>query len=127
MTFRHLAAAAVTAAALAVSAPARAQDPSCRDPKSQMEMNHCAHRAYRAADVQLNTVYRAVRARLGPQRRELLRLSQTAWIAFRDRECRFQAAEAEGGSMAPMLLAGCKETLTKERIRHLRGEGQRSG
>ena len=50
-----------------------------------------------------------------------LREAQRAWVAFRDANCRLESFEARGGSMQPMLDAGCRATLTRARTAELRG------
>ncbi|MEM1426849.1 MAG: lysozyme inhibitor LprI family protein, partial [Cyanobacteria bacterium P01_H01_bin.130] len=63
---------------------------------------------------------------LSPTRQQLLRRSQIAWIAYRDRECRFYDSSAEGGSLQPLLSSGCKTRLTRDRTalltRYLNGQ-----
>lgn len=120
-----------------------AQDPpwNCENPQAQQEMNYCAAEDFRRADAELNTVYRTVleQARVadreyagvadgaggptdgGPGEEATLREAQRSWVAFRDAQCRLESFEARGGSMQPMLDAGCKATLTRARTAELRG------
>lgn len=120
-----------------------AQDPqwNCENPQAQQEMNYCAAEDFRRADAELNTVYRTAieRAREadreyagvadgaggptdgGPGEEATLREAQRAWVGFRDAQCRLESFEARGGSMQPMLDAGCKATLTRARTAELRG------
>jgi uncharacterized protein YecT (DUF1311 family) len=57
----------------------------------------------------------------GPGEEASLREAQRAWVAFRDAHCRLESYEARGGSMQPMLDAGCRATLTRARTAELRG------
>src|SRR5436190_24367526 len=120
-----------------------AQDPqwNCANPQAQQEMNYCAGEDYRRADAELNTVYRTAIASAQAADREYdrieastggtrsnepgeeasLREAQRAWVAFRDANCRLESFEARGGSMQPMLDAGCRATLTRARTAELRG------
>ena len=95
----------------------------CTRLSTQLEMNFCAGRNREAADAALNEAYRRIVARLGTDTATLgqLREAQRAWIAFRDAECTFAASGVEGGSIYPMILLGCRETMTRERISALRG------
>jgi uncharacterized protein YecT (DUF1311 family) len=119
-----------------------AQDPqwNCANPQAQQEMNYCAGQDAERADAELNTVYRTAIASAqeadreyaritqgnemrdsGPGEEASLREAQRAWVAFRDAHCRLESFEARGGSMQPMLDAGCRATLTRARTAELRG------
>ena len=120
-----------------------AQDPAwnCENPQAQQEMNYCAGQDFERADAELNTVYRGAierareadreyaridpggaNARSGePGEEASLREAQRAWVTFRDAHCRLQSFEARGGSMQPMLDAGCRATITRARTAELRG------
>ena len=120
-----------------------AQDPqwNCANPQAQQEMNFCAAEDFRRADAELNTAYRAAIAEAQQADREYrvlddeaggrptgepgweasLREAQRAWVKFRDAHCRLESFEARGGSMQPMLDAGCRATLTRARTAELRG------
>lgn len=107
-------------AAMALAAPALAQDIDCRNPMAQNTMNICADRDFQRADRMLNGVYANLLSVLGDRDfRDKLRAAQRNWLSYRDNECRFETAENEGGSIHPMVYAGCLTRLTKERIRAL--------
>lgn len=109
-------AAAVLSAMLA--APAAGKD-LCADPQTQTDMNQCALQEAQRADGRLNAAYKALIAQLDPLRTAKLKMAQRAWIDYRDSECAFQASEAEGGTMAPMLMSGCLATLSDQRTKQL--------
>jgi uncharacterized protein YecT (DUF1311 family) len=94
----------------------------CAD-QSQQGLNQCAEAAYEAADKALNAAYRKVAERLNddPPTMKLLVAAQKAWIAFRDAECTFANASNVGGSIYPMVRAGCMERITKIRTKELDG------
>ena len=120
-----------------------AQDPqwNCANPQAQQEMNYCAGQDFERADAELNTAYRAAIAEAQQADREYrlldaeaggrptnepgwevsLREAERAWVSFRDAHCRLESYEARGGSMQPMLEAGCRATLTRARTAELRG------
>lgn len=108
---------------LAVWAGAAAAAEDCTALATQGEMNGCAGRNFAAADADLNTLYRQVTERLAGDAEGLgkLKAAERAWVAFRDAECAFAAMSVEGGSIYPMILLGCRETMTRERISALRG------
>lgn len=125
--FFRLAAAALTgslAAALCGGAAAElgvrlAQQPNCKNPQNQAEMNACAGLSYQNADKKLNQVYQQVRSKLQGANREKLTEAQLAWIKFRDGNCAFARTEVEGGSMEPMIFSGCLADITKKRTASL--------
>jgi uncharacterized protein YecT (DUF1311 family) len=93
----------------------------CRDPMNQSTMNMCAQRDFEAADGELNKVYGELMKALDYESyKTKLKLAQRAWIQFRDTECTFETAENEGGSIHPMVYAGCETLLTKARTKQLR-------
>ena len=120
--------------ALAVQgAPAQAEEPDCRDPQAQIEMNICARIDFEHADAELNRVYREAIAGARQSDREIdrstdrlptfeqvLREAQRAWVTFRDAQCTDEGfGEARGGSMEPMVEWACRARLTRERIAQL--------
>lgn len=95
--------------------------PDCKNPMTQLDMTMCAGRAAEASDRKLNQVYRQVRANYkGTSQDDRLVTAQLAWIKFRDAECTVAAGRFEGGSMAPMVYAGCVDRLTQQRIQDLK-------
>lgn len=111
---------------------------------STFDINNCQAASYRAADALLNQTYKAVVAKLKAQfpadkkaglsasqssQEVLKRLisSEVAWIKFRDTQCSFEGVQMLGGSGEGMIVGGCFNTMTKERIvtiDRLAGEGQ---
>ena len=92
-----------------------AQQPNCKDPQTQFEINACAGIEYRNADKKLNQVYQQLMPKLSTTRKQKLILAQRAWISFRDANCEFERSQFEGGTMASGTQAGCLAQLTKTR------------
>ena len=123
------------ALALQSSAAPQADEPDCRDPQAQIELNLCARMDFERADAELNRVYRDSIAGERQADRELdpsydqrpsnesiLREAQRAWVAFRDAQCTYESnGEARGGSMEPMVHSQCLARMTRERIAQLTG------
>ena len=103
------------AAAVLLAPAAAARADECDHATTQNELNTCAEDNWHAADKDLNDAWVALaedlRAKLRPEQRD--------WIAARDRKCKATAAEAEGGSMYPLLYFGCMTEETKTRTRWL--------
>lgn len=104
--------------------------PNCEDPQTQTEMTICAGMDYKAADAELNRIYRSVishmkgiDADLPPELKgaeKALRAAQRAWIPYRDNACESYGFLARGGSMESMLVGNCLTEVTRNRIKELR-------
>jgi uncharacterized protein YecT (DUF1311 family) len=46
--------------------------------------------------------------------------AQRAWIDYRDAECDAFGFQARGGTMEPMLVAGCLANITDKRTKELK-------
>ena len=53
-------------------------------------------------------------------RLDKLRAAERAWVDYRNAQCTFEGASAEGGSMQPMVIAGCAKALTLRRTAELK-------
>jgi uncharacterized protein YecT (DUF1311 family) len=89
----------------------------CKDAMSTRDMEDCASSEYKRADTELNRVYQETLKKLQPQ---LLREAQRAWLAYRDAHCDAQYRLYTGGSIAPVILAQCRATLTAQRAKEIR-------
>jgi uncharacterized protein YecT (DUF1311 family) len=96
-----------------------AQQPNCRNPQTQTEINICAGIEYQNADKKLNQVYQQLIPKLSASRRQKLILAQRAWITFRDANCEFERSQLEGGTIASAIQAACMAELTKTRTAQL--------
>ena len=96
-------------------------NPNCQSPETQTDMNICAGLDAEKAAQQLNQVYKQLKARItDPQSVKELINAETAWIKFRDNDCKFAAGIYRGGSIAPMMYSLCVENLTKQRTEQLK-------
>jgi uncharacterized protein YecT (DUF1311 family) len=104
---------------------AMAAHADCANAATQVEMNTCAGQAYKAADAALNKGYAAAMTRMKAIDADLpkaeqgaeanLRKAQRAWVGYRDAACAAEGFKAHGGSIEPMVVAGCLARLTTER------------
>jgi uncharacterized protein YecT (DUF1311 family) len=99
--------------------PAAEADP-CANARTQLEMNECAIKEYKAADAELNRVYKEVIAALRPEMQEKLRAAQRAWITYRDANCDCAAFEYTGGSIYPLMYYSCLRDMTITRTQKIR-------
>ena len=105
---------------ISVSAQKQKKPDPCANPQTQTEMTQCAADAYKAADAVLNQVYRQLVAKLDDDEKAQLKEAQTAWLKYRDTNCDFVADQYKGGTMRPMIYAGCLADVTKNRTSELR-------
>lgn len=100
-------------------AAAQEDDEFCPEGRTQFEMNACAAEELNAADSVLNAAYQELIREIEPERVELLRAAQRAWIRFRDAECELEASEVGPGSLGPMVHALCLAHLSRRRAAEL--------
>ncbi len=102
------------------------------DQLPQQGMNFCAAEDFRAADQELNAVYKRVRAYMKQTDKDVaewnedlvgaekaLLKAQRAWIDYRDGQCEDEGFKARGGSLEPLLVATCMADLTRRRTKEL--------
>jgi uncharacterized protein YecT (DUF1311 family) len=116
---------------LCAASPALADPPiDCADPRTTVETNFCAEKAFKAADDALNAVYQKVLAWIAESDLETpydpasweaaLRASQRAWVAFRDADCNdLMPMEWSGGTGTTSAVLGCMIEKTKARSKEL--------
>ena len=112
-----------------LACPAAAQEVNCANAQAQVEMTYCAEQDWKAADVDLNTAYKAAMAVMQQIDSDLdakdrgavdnLRAAQRAWITFRDAACAAEGYPMHGGTAAPMVIYTCRARLTEERTTDL--------
>jgi uncharacterized protein YecT (DUF1311 family) len=85
----------------------------------QVAMNLCAQDHAQAAASEFQGASDRVRATLDPQTRPAFDGAQTAYLAFVEASCNFDAARFEGGSAAMWLHESCMARRLATRIRSL--------
>jgi len=108
---------------------AYAEDVDCKNPVTQMDMTSCEQARQDTADKALNAQYKKTRAALAAVDKDssedmrgaekALVKAQRAWIDYRDGECEAYGFQARGGTMEPMLVAGCIANMTDARTKEL--------
>lgn len=96
-----------------------AQRPNCNNPQTTLEMRMCANESYGKADDKLNQVYQQLKPKLPASHQKKLVAAQLAWIQFRDKNCAFEGAFAEGGTLQPVLELNCLADVTEQRVKDL--------
>ena len=98
---------------------------------AQIEMNACAELGWKDADQVLNALWPQVRRKaqdldggLPKGQRGIWQAmldGQRAWLTYRDKHCEAEGGPWRGGSAEPLLIYGCMQRLTEDRVRVLRG------
>ncbi|MER9618033.1 lysozyme inhibitor LprI family protein [Mesorhizobium sp. M0207] len=104
---------------LAMPAFVFAQDKCYDAAKDQAAANECADAASKKSDNKLNELYKQIETRVKDDvdTKTLFVQAQRDWVKFRDAECSFQTVGAAGGSVMPMLVAQCMDSLTQSRVK----------
>lgn len=105
-----------------LSGQGRKRSDPCSKAETQAELNICAGKEYKAADVSLNQVYRQLVALLDDQEKTQLKEAQTAWLKYRDTNCEFVADQYKGGTIRPMILGYCLAEVTRNRTTELKNQ-----
>lgn len=83
--------------------------------QNQMQGNECAIERADAADKELNRLYKEILSRQDDEQKKQLLEAQRAWVAYKEKECKWEADQYKGGSISPMMYSACLERLTNER------------
>lgn len=109
-----------------VAGPVSAQSESvraCLNRLSNAEQKECTEAVFRAASVELESLYRRTVEDALKQdvtgRAAAIAASQTAWEAYRNAECQ-GVVGLGGGSGRPVWVYGCLADKTFERMRELK-------
>ncbi len=93
---------------------------SCDDAATTVAMLECLKQRHETADRELNQVYGQLRLKLSKSRQAKLKKAQRAWITFRDTTAEFEASEAAGGSLYPVVYRLTQAEMTENRVGELR-------
>jgi uncharacterized protein YecT (DUF1311 family) len=80
----------------------------------------CTNRSYEAADKELNAVYQKLAEKLDAQAKDLLKLSERAWLAFRDANGALRSGAWNGGFAANPVLFAALGGMTRDRVKLLK-------
>ena len=103
----------------------------CAAAVTTVDLNSCAEQRLDVADTALNETYQKILANLAlPDNEnaagnlkwaEALKVSQRAWVAFRDADCdRLMVHEAGGGTATTGAILGCMTEMTEARTKSLK-------
>ncbi|RKZ84372.1 MAG: hypothetical protein DRR19_17845 [Candidatus Parabeggiatoa sp. nov. 1] len=105
---------------LSVAQEEQSSKAPCDKYETTADMRNCLEQRYEAADKALNEVYKQLRSKLSKKCQTQLKETQLWWIKFRDLSAAFEASEAEGGSMYPLVYNSVLRTITEKRVEELK-------
>ena len=83
-------------------------------------LDNCFARKYRAADDQLNQLYKQIRQVLTPDEQQQLLAAQRLWLQLRDATCRAESDLYKGGDAESPAYSACLEEETRLRTTDLK-------
>lgn len=86
---------------------------------STQQMAACTAKAYKYADQELNSLYKAALDTMTPTQKKAMTQAQQAWIKFRDSYCKGFLAAPLKGHEHQYVLQRCMTELSLERSGHL--------
>ena len=89
------------------------------DELTQSQLNQAALQNYKSSDFMLNKAYTQLMEVLDKERQEKLKISQKAWIKFRDLDAGFISSKYTGGSIEPLVYSQALINLTEQRTAEL--------
>lgn len=81
--------------------------------QTQADLNQTAAEQLAMAEKKLAATYADLVAKISPTGKASLDAAQTAWTAYRDKECAFETLGTATGSIHPMVEAECRTRLTR--------------
>lgn len=99
-----------------LTSPVIAQSSDCDNAVDQNALNRCADQELKEADARLNAAYQALSQQLDTASLERLKLTQQAWVSYRDALCAFESEPSRDGSVYPLVLSNCLEEATNAQI-----------
>jgi uncharacterized protein YecT (DUF1311 family) len=91
----------------------------CENSVTTAAMRACEDSRYTMAQRELDTAYRSLLERLDGGQKQKLRLTQRAWLRFRDSNADFQASLVQGGTLAPLVRITVLTDMTTARTQEL--------
>ncbi len=83
---------------------------------TQARLNRCSAEDARRSGREVVNAYLAYRATLAGGRRRALDTTQKAWAEYRDAYCGERGAAVSGGSIQPLVVNECTDTLNRRRV-----------
>lgn len=109
------------------AAPAREQteeDPCAPEAQRSSQLMACAEREFKQASAELTRARAGLYADLEPPSRVKMRVTERAWLKYRQANCDAEASIYEGGTIQPLIRLRCMVRVTRERTAELKGQSR---
>ena len=83
-------------------------------------LDNCFARTYKAADDQLNQLYKQIRQVLKPDQQQQPLAAQRLWLQLRDATCKAESDLYKGGDAESPAYSACLEEETRQRTADLK-------
>ena len=93
--------------------------------QSIAELKAQAYARYEKADKAMNAAYKKLIASLNEEGQERLKISQRAWVAYRNAQANFDCHHFDGGSFEGLEQIGSMDQLTQARTKRLLSDYKR--
>ncbi|MEJ6570460.1 MAG: DUF1311 domain-containing protein [Akkermansiaceae bacterium] len=93
--------------------------------QTNSELKAQAYARHEKADKAMNTAYKALLSSLNEVGQKRLKISQRAWITFRDAQADFDCHHFDGGSFEGLERIGSLDQLTQARTKRLLADYKR--
>lgn len=103
----------------ALPAPATAAGINCERTINPTEILACAQKDLTANQKKLDALMKRGEKQIPASALPLFQAAQTAWIAYRDAECAWNALDLDNGSTIELTRITCQSDLTASRIDEL--------
>jgi uncharacterized protein YecT (DUF1311 family) len=97
------------------SSPGSTQRSQCENAQTTAAMRRCENIRYQKADDGMKIAYQDLLKKLTGTQKLKLQRAQIAWFKYRDAEADFEAEEANGGTLAPLIRTSVMADLTEAR------------
>jgi uncharacterized protein YecT (DUF1311 family) len=96
---------------------------NCEAASKRIELELCAVARFRAADAELNRIFRAITsdANRDEGNKTLLQDAERLWLRYRDATCDWQSDNVRGGTAATLYAIACLADVTEEHAKYLKG------
>jgi uncharacterized protein YecT (DUF1311 family) len=102
--------------------PSRQGAAECADAVTTAAMRNREESRYATEQQELDSAYQYLMKHLDGGQKQKLRITQRAWLHFRDANADFQASLVQGGTLAPLVRIGSLMEMTRARAQELKKE-----
>jgi uncharacterized protein YecT (DUF1311 family) len=104
-----------------LSQPIQKPPADCEAASNRIVLELCAFARFRAADTELNKVFRTITTDTNrdDKNKKLLQEAQRQWLRYRDLTCDWQSDNVRGGTAATLYAINCLAEVTEAQAKYL--------